>query len=47
MIKLICPECESDKINLKGNVKSINNEDLFICECGYKFEFNDAEWQEE
>ena len=46
MIKLICPDCGNDNINLKGDEKSIHDEDLFICECGMKFEFEDAEWEE-
>lgn len=47
MIKLICPECESKEIYLKGDEKSVNNEDLFICDCGAKFEIKDAEWEQE
>ncbi len=38
MIKLICPDCRSDEIHLKGDEKSTNNKDLFICECGNKVE---------
>jgi len=46
MIKLICPECGSEEISLKFDEKSINDKDLFICDCGAKFEFEDAEWEQ-
>jgi len=47
MIKLICPECGSNEVYLKGDEKSINDKDLFICDCGMKFELVDAEWEQE
>lgn len=47
MIKLICPSCNSEEIHLKGDEKSVHNKDLFICDCGAKFEFNQAEWEQE
>ncbi|WP_297419286.1 hypothetical protein [Clostridium sp.] len=43
MIKLLCPDCESDELQ---NV--IDEEfgwvDVFICKCGKEFKLKEARW---
>ena len=46
MIKLICPECDSDKIVFVSS--ELNEEDCFECEeCNIVYPFSEMGWESE